>query len=191
MWMSNFRRRTGMCTCGAPTNGTRSSSGVRRNGTFVPLARSNPVQTPRAWPVAEVSERFTRVSEPEQRQPPAAMPPPIEEPVLPADMPRIEAGPELSETRAAGPAPPLAAVAAPTQSAETRAPAPRAADVLQERLTELYGLRRWERGASSTPESGPAPAAEAPQPAGSRPMDLTARAETQFVPGVSSHQRLD
>lgn len=43
-------------------------------GAFVPLARSNVVETPRAWPVADVEEQFVRVGE--GQQPLKIVPPP-------------------------------------------------------------------------------------------------------------------
>ena len=170
--------------------------GVRRDGEFVPLARSNAVQTPRAWPVAEIKESYTRAPEVPREEPtrqpsavittPSEPPPPIEHP---PDPPRpMERAAEARPLPVPAPVPaPVAAATAPTPRVETHLPPAarpaRASDVLRERLSELYEFRRWEhrpRPVSQT--SGPATAASA-FPA---ETDLTARAETQFSPGLSS-----
>lgn len=163
--------------------------GVQRNGEFVPLAHSNPVQTPRAWPVAEVRESYTRPPKPKPAEPASTRLEPSPEAPRPA-----EPAPEDRPLPVAAAAPaPLATVPAPTPRLQPDTPpaAPtatrptRASDVLREKLSELYGFRRWEHRPRSVPQaSGPA---TAPTPVPPE-MDLTARAETQFAPGVSSHQ---
>lgn len=170
--------------------------GIRRDGEFVPLARSNAVQTPRAWPVAEVRESYTRAPEPKREEPPpqrSAVPATQIE--HPPEAPRpMEHAPEAKPLPVAAAAPTPAATAhaaAPTRETEGRPAATtaarptRASDVLRERLSTLYGFRRWEHPPRSAPQgSDPGPAPKTVR----QEMDLTARAETHFAPGVSSRQ---
>lgn len=163
--------------------------GVQRNGEFVPLARSNAIQTPRAWPVADVRESYTRAPEP---KPEAPAPTRIERsPEAPRLVqPALEARP--LPVAAAAPAP-LATVPAPPPRLQPNTPPPappatrpaRASDVLREKLSELYGFRRWEHRPRSVPQAFSPATTPTTSPS---ETDLTARAETQFAPGVSSQQ---
>jgi len=57
--------------------------GVEHAGNFAALARSNTVETPRAWPVATVSEQFTRAEPPVESKPVSQpLPPPERKPEL-------------------------------------------------------------------------------------------------------------
>jgi hypothetical protein len=156
---------------------------VNPEGIPVPLARSNPVETPRAWPVAEVRERFTRV-------PPA--------PVEPAQ-PRAELIPKAAVpvpgTPLAAPQPPepvsIAAPAVPPVLTPRPVPAPvNAIEVLRQRLGELYALRRWRP--QPRPADASAISSEGPRPhlldviEMGGPTDVTSRVESQFSPGLSS-----
>jgi hypothetical protein len=103
---------------------------------------------------------------------------------LPLPEPRVD----KTQTPAAGPVPGATAEAPPqlTERPEIR-PIPRAADaaeVLRQRLTELYAFRWWrDRPAGVLP---PLPSeVELPSPP-DLPGDLTSRTEAQFSPGYSS-----
>jgi hypothetical protein len=120
------------------------------SGEFVPLARSNPLQTPRAWPMAEIS------AEPEEA-------PPVEEGAKSeggasaslTEALQEEAKPQseavksdLTEARIEIPAPPGARPAA-TWSIEAapqlQPPQPLdAVEVLHAKLAEIYALRAWK-----------------------------------------------
>jgi hypothetical protein len=141
--------------------------GLQRAGGFAPLARSNPIETPRAWPVTEVQQ----VSDLPAR--PVA--------VSPAAPPAPPSGSPTPATSAAQP---------PVQPAP---PVPgTAVETLRRRLSELYGFRRWQRppasDLSAAPEkSFPAEPAAAAEATGLEAgVDFTARLETQFCPGLSS-----
>lgn len=163
--------------------------GIQRNGEFVPLAHSNTVQTPRAWPVAEVRESYTRPPEPKPEEPASTRLEPMPEASRP-----VERAPEARPVPVAAAAPaPVAAVPAPTPRLQpdtlpAASPATRptrASDVLREKLSELYGFRRWEHRPRSVPQAFSPATAPTTSPSD---MDLTARAETRFAPGVSSQQ---
>jgi Domain of unknown function (DUF4912) len=166
----------------------------------VSVATSNPVETPRAWPVADVRERFTRV-EPAPTIEPAALPigdsaqsrPPHQP--MPAQPVRV--------TEAVERLPVAKTPSAPSFKAETPVVEPRvfrppvrpipapvnAIDVLRQKLGELYGLRRWH--------APPRPALAAVSVEAQRPhlldtieagvdIDFTTRVESEFSPGLSS-----
>ena len=163
--------------------------GVHRNGEFVPLAHSNPVQSPRAWPVSEVKESYTRAPESKPEEPVSMRIEPPAETVRP-----VERAPEAKPLSVAASSPaPAATVNAPAPIPEATfvpappvvVPRPRASDVLRERLSELYGFRRWEHRPRSVPWA-PRPTT-APSTVPSE-TDLTSRAETHFAPGLSSGQ---
>lgn len=171
------------------------------------LARSNQLQTPRAWPVAEIEGPSIAV---------AAVPPLFTGPDSPeaAAPGRIE-GQSFPEE--------ITGVRQHTQSEEHPARTPPVADpqpeaykvsdaagVLQRRLSELYSLRPWHPRAlvatSAAPNDAPlagwGPVAPLPQAAVEPPpawhalpqpslqpetaFDLTALAEHEFHPGFSS-----
>ena len=174
-------------------------------GEFVSLARSNPVETPRAWPVAEVHEEFQRAGNAEIPPPPPATlsvavvgrtPWSARVPLDPPPEPSSETRPSEPPDRSAPPDHP---------TAETRPlPPPDAATVLRQRLTELYALRWW-RDSPAAPSSSaarelplPAPRLLLEQLALGRlpeellparpdfPGDLTRRVEQHFSAGFSS-----
>ena len=171
--------------------------GLNRPDGFVSLARSNSVETPRAWPVAEVRERFLRVGAADSAATVSAPPadfvqPPASAQTLPsvsraAAVPSSGAEPNLPQPRpspvsvtspqAAGPAgPPTPSIPQPVDAAQ----------VLRNRLLELYA-NRWWRGRPAGMPPPIEPASLVP----SRPdtaADFTGRAETQFSPGLSSAQ---
>jgi Domain of unknown function (DUF4912) len=167
----------------------------------VPLATSNPVETPRAWPVADVKELFTRV-EPAPRTEPTAQPirdsaqsrPPRQP--LPAQPMTVT---EPVEKPPAANIPPAPSVKAETPVAEPRIfrpavrpiPAPvNAIDVLRQKLGELYALRRWH--APPRPALTPVSAEMAQRPhlldtiEAAVDIDFTTRVENEFSPGLSS-----
>jgi hypothetical protein len=169
-------------------------------GEFIPLVRSNTIQTPRGWPVAEVEHRFVSG---------AAASPPSDESVLPQTPPfnseysgilettphaegsPIAAGPPLAKAEpavayspATGDQPPASTVTPPPPT-EPHIPKPGdPAEILRSRLSEMYEFRQWQPQARSAVESLPAipPLPASPDP----PDDLTAHAERQFSPGLSS-----
>lgn len=166
----------------------------------VPLATSNPVETPRAWPVADVGARFTRV-DPAPRPEPA--PPPIRDsaqsrplhqpmPVQPVTITEAVEKPPAAKT------PSAPSVEAETPLAEPRIfssavrpiPAPvNAIDVLRQKLGELYALRRWH--APPRPPLAPV-SVEAQRPPlldtieARVDLDFTTQVESEFSPGLSS-----
>jgi len=171
----------------------------REDGGLTALARSNAIETPRAWPVAQVQERFLRVGESPQPvevappQPAAAAPWPIPQPVTTpissqlAETTRIDALSVPPEEPVARPHTVAAAPAARPAEPPEIIPVPRSADateVLRQRLTDLYALRWWrDRPAGALPPLPPdlqLPALSDP------PRDLTSRTEAQFSPGFSS-----
>lgn len=161
---------------------------ANREGSPVPLARSNPVETPRAWPVAEVREQFIRVPPPLQVE--ATAPAAISgtAPPLPASQSMPIKPPE--------PERPAEPVARPILSPRPN-PAPvNAIEVLRQRLAELYAFRRWRPqprpGGEDAASGEAAVSAEGQRPrlldvieAGGQ-TDVTSRVEGEFSPGLSS-----
>ena len=132
----------------------------REGGKFVPLARSNVVETPRAWPIAEVEERFARMEQaPEARLGASGM-----------------NGSGAWSVSAASPDRPT--------PAET-ASAIDAAEVLRRKMNELYALRRREQPVPDAESAAPA-ALQTLFSRPDQPKDLTSLAEHQFSPGFSS-----
>lgn len=132
----------------------------REGGKFVPLARSNVVETPRAWPMAEVEERFARMEPtPEARLGASGM---------------NGSGP-WSVSAASPDRPTPAAAASPIDAAE----------VLRRKMNELYALRRWEQPVSDAESAAPT-ALQTLFSRPDQPKDLTSLAEHQFSPGFSS-----
>lgn len=132
----------------------------REGGKFVPLARSNIVETPRAWPMAEVEERFARMEPtPEARVGASGM----------------NGSGAWSVSAASPDRPTPAAAASPIDAAE----------VLRRKMNELYALRRWEQPGSDAESAAPA-ALQTLFSRPDQPKDLTSLAEHQFSPGFSS-----
>jgi hypothetical protein len=178
-------------------------------GEFITLAKSNRVQTPRAWPVAE-----TRGSEPPSATslPTAGVPPPPTtreerrtEMLVPQRAPD-KAADQLKDFPTERPA---AHVSQTTNTLQFYPPKPvKAAEVLQQKLREIYALRSWCFRSAAMTEApldvpfgggfgtslGPVsfeslnrsqalPLAQAPIR-----FDLTALSEHRFSPGLpSSH----
>ena len=132
----------------------------REGGKFVPLARSNVVETPRAWPIAEVEERFARMEQaPEARLGASGM-----------------NGSGAWSVSAASPDRPTPAEAASPIDA---------AEVLRRKMNELYALRRREQPVPEADSAAPAALQTLPSRP-DQPRDLTSLAEHQFSPGFSS-----
>ncbi len=154
---------------------------------FVPVARSNVVHTPRALPTVEVGERFLRVAAPGRRQ--EITPPPYRKP----RRPRVP----LRPLEPVFPAFPAAAGPSSAELAETPSPpssgSPSAAgfgkradsaEILRRKLAEFYALREWRPEPLKTEE---APVRDAACPwAEERNPDLTELAEQQQAMGLSS-----
>jgi len=165
--------------------------GREQGAAFTPLARSNPIETPRAWPVAEVDrpERAlaagrTLPAEPEPGSPPRMQPAPTAQLTNPTAPPPLVVDSSASVPTLVG-------------GASNAPPAPGSAThTLQERLAELYRFRRWPGPPVLPDANGPAAAEstaaeptapESPEIAGPGALpDLTARLESQFSPGLSS-----
>lgn len=213
------------------------------NGNFVALAHSNSVETPRAWPVAEVQEQFLRVgaaaapvaTEAAPQTSTATRPWPVAAPAAAALAPAVASAlaavtppaprqpaarsgamppPQLVWTAAAEQSHPSAApvesvqdvnpLVAAAETALTGQPtgalSPRtalqpppvtrprlisAAEILRQRLTELYAFRWWRKQPAGTPLPLTAdlkPPVRSDVSAG----DLTALADSRFSPGLSS-----
>jgi len=181
---------------------------------FVSLARSNSLETPRAWPVAEIQERFARVGEtraavepappakaaaphpaapPKEHLMPAAMPPmsPAEAPRAPFAPPTRSAAPP---TPRAVPTPPEQAIRLPEQPPQAAGPAGppapsipppvNAAEVLRSRLMELYANRWWRGRPAGVPASVDPEEILLERQLGV--SDSTGQAESHFAPGFSS-----
>ena len=161
-------------------------------GEFVPLLRSNTIQTSRAWPVAEVEHHYVACA---ATSPDSAAPSISQEPV-PPQTPPLRSGHvgNLEITlRADGPPtasePPAAeltvSAAAPATKPHFPKP-PGAAEVLRRRLHEIAEFRQGQPQAQEAAVES-AHAIPPPRPAApDLPNDLTARAERQFSPGLSS-----
>lgn len=132
----------------------------REGGKFVPLARSNIVETPRAWPMAEVEERFARME------------------------PTPEA--RLGASGRNGSGAWSVSAASPDRPTPAEAASPiDAAEVLRRKMNELYALRRREQPVSDAESAAP-PALQTLFSRPDQPKDLTSLAEHQFSPGFSS-----
>jgi hypothetical protein len=124
------------------------------SGEFISLARSNPLETPRAWPVAEIVTEETPPAEtpaaPEAEvvaEPVSVEPATEAVPAEPATEP-VSAEPGTGatiETPVAPPEPPAAAaIEAETPAREPEPSKPiDAVEVLQAKLAEIYSLRQW------------------------------------------------
>jgi hypothetical protein len=135
--------------------------GVNRpGGKFVPLARSNVVETPRAWPMAEVKERFARIEQtPEAR---------------------------LGASGRNGSGAWSVSAASPDRPTPAEAASPiDAAEVLRRKMNELYALRRQEQPVPDAVAAADAALQTLPSRP-DQPRDLTSLAEHQFSPGFSS-----
>ena len=132
----------------------------REGGRFVPLARSNVVETPRAWPMAEVEERFARMEQtPKARLGASGM-----------------NGSGAWSVSAASPDRPTPAEAASPIDA---------AEVLRRKMNELYALRRPQQPVPDAQSAAPG-ALQTLFSHPDQPKDLTSLAEHQFSPGFSS-----
>jgi hypothetical protein len=129
---------------------------ITATGEFIPLVRSNTIQTSRAWPVAEVEHRFVSGAD---ASPTAAEPPAAE-------------------------AQPTDSVAAPPTEQHIPKP-PGAAEILRRRLSEIHEFRQWQPQAQRAPVESPEAIPPLPATP-DLPDDLTAHTERQFSPGLSS-----
>src|SRR5271166_5313928 len=119
------------------------------DGSFVQLARSNVVHTPRALPTVEVEERFMRVAAPGRRAE-IVPPPPYRKPRWPyAPLQPLEtvspavpsgAGPSGADLAEAPPSP-----SAPSRAATGLATPIDSEEILRAKLAEFYALREWHR----------------------------------------------
>ncbi|MBZ5579783.1 MAG: DUF4912 domain-containing protein [Acidobacteriia bacterium] len=188
-----------------PARQYHAELGLNQDGAFAPLARSNSVETPRAWPVAEVQERFLRVGESvppievalaplRSSTPwPASSAPAAASAATPATLPLSHAIPVQAvtaiETNFAAPLPdiPMDALSIPAEPVPPVPSIPRlvdAAEVLRQRLTELYAFRWWRQRPAGAPAPTAADLALPLRP--DAPGDLTGLADSQFTPGFSS-----
>ena len=183
-------------------------------GDFISLARSNPLQTPRAWPVADIATEET---------PPAETPAAIEAEIkaeVPAEPVSAERAAEaVSAESASGavfaalateavsaepaidatvetPTPPQELPASAAPEAETAAQEPEppkhgdAVEVLQAKLAEIYSLRQWTPRAATAAAvaAGPMePPSEIPE---TRMLGLEA-SQTNLEPSQTSFEDKD
>ena len=168
-------------------------------GEFIPLIRSNTIQTPRAWPVAEMEQRLVsgaNASPPSDESVPRTAAPFNSEHTgileltlhagacpTAAESPAAKAEPAVSVSPAPHRQPPASNVTAtPT---EQHIPKPvDAAETLRRRLSEMQEFRRGQPRVPRPVENLPAIPALPASP--DLPDDLTAHAERQFSPGLSS-----
>jgi hypothetical protein len=167
------------------------------DGEFIPLATSNHVETPRAWPAAE-AQKPAEVKVVGQALSPAGR-----QRRPPGGVGRLTDG---AEAHFQAPAPETERIAvgstiAPALPPPAATPRPLHADeVLRQRLAQIYALRSVEpRPAKAMVAAGSGEAsgevfisrgAESPAAAALSPIpsDLTALAEHQFSPGLPSSQ---
>ena len=164
--------------------------GRQAAGVFVSLGRSNLIETPRAWPVAAISQ-------PEPPSTGVAGAPNQSVPVSPASPIPAAASVTAAIPVPAAPPAPATVLAQPAVVAQPEAPVPppalppnppNALETLRRRLSELYGFRRWPQAVAVPEGSAPEESLSAlPEftPTEASP-DFTSRVETQFAPGLSS-----
>jgi Domain of unknown function (DUF4912) len=172
-------------------------------GGFLSLATSNRVRTPRAWPIAQ-QVQSTELSGSAEHLPnaePFSNAQPLQNPQPLRDENAREVDPSTSSREAAGPPPLLSSVPGEAPAPPQIAHAPRrvdAAQVLEQKLAEIYALRPWRSPAAAAPFEVTASAAvrlSSAAPAGRTPapleqlgslLDPTALAEHAFSPGLPS-----
>ena len=155
-------------------------------GSFVPLARSNAIVTPRAMPAMEPVESFMRVSA-NVRDAAIVEPPPYRKP----QPPRMLTQPAATMLAAADPGRPPGAAPASASAGGFETGAVRAgvaapidaAAILRKKLAELYALREWrpEPSKPSEPSRG-----ARDESAEGNAADLTELAERREITGLSS-----
>ncbi len=181
----DLRTRNWYVNVGSPAKSYYAELGVKTAaGEFRPLASSNQVQTPRAWPVARLAENAEPVRDENKR----------------------EVGPAKGSAEAAAAPTPVASQSEQAPAAPRIARAPRrvdAAQVLEQKLAEIYALRPWRSRAGApfevatpaAPDRFPADwsssaglptGAPAPLEHPGSPLDPTALAEHAFFPGLPS-----
>jgi len=193
----------------SPAKSYYADLGVRtEGGQFISLAVSNRIETPRAWPAAEIKEVGQALSPADAGEARA--------PVAPSPAARAEAH-MLSPAVLAPPKQPAPAARNPQPEAKSLEPEVResvpkpvhAGDVLRQRLAEIYALRSWQSrpaltlaavspgeivGTTFTLQPAGAeticaihvPGERAPSAFTPVPSDLTALAERGFSPGLPS-----
>jgi hypothetical protein len=168
-------------------------------GEFIPLVRSNTIQTPRAWPVAELEHRFVSGTAASPQSDESLLPPtpafPSEHAGIPETRPRDSGSAKSAEPPAAKAEPAVSLSPAPSDQppasiatalpTEQHIPKPAdAAEILRRRLSEIHEFRQRQpqaqRAAENLPAIPPLPASP------DLPDDLTAHSERQFSPGLSS-----
>jgi hypothetical protein len=188
---------------------------VTAAGEFIPLVRSNTIQTSRAWPVVEVEHRLVpgatmdagekeTVSAASAAGGTAASPPSQTPAVSPTIAEPASAEATALSSPASGIRHPASAVTPPTEPYTPKPPD--AAEILRRRLSEIDEFRHWQPRSYSPWVDSPAPDLPDQQwqpeaqgtglesaravptllPARNAPDDLTGRAEREFAPGLSS-----
>ena len=173
--------------------------GLQHADAFQPLARSNPIETPRAWPVADVAPAVEAPMKTPPVQTRQVVAPPAHPAPAPAAAAAAPSAPISTPSGSTAPSvqPPAPSVQPPP--AESLRPAtptipPNALETLRRRLSELYGFYRWPRPMPAASESAASEESVPPQPgtAGVETRaDFTDRLEAQFSPGLSSGQLQD
>jgi hypothetical protein len=134
-------------------------------GEFIPLIRSNTIQTSRAWPVTEVEHRFVSdaetvaggqwpVAAEQETVGAASRPPTVAEPLATKAEPTAPVSPATGFSPDTGHQSP-ATIAAPPPSEPPAPRPPGAAETLRRRLWEIYECRQWPAQAHSPGADGP------------------------------------
>ena len=166
---------------------------IATTGKFIPLLRSNTIQTSRAWPAAEVEHRFVSgAAAPEHFKEPLPPPPPfrserggILEIAYRSDgSPTAPGSPTAAETPAVEAEHP-ASIEAATPTERHASKPPDAAEILRRRLSEFHEFRQREPQAQDAAVKSRQTIPPLPVVPDLRD-DLTAHVEREFSPGLSS-----
>lgn len=186
----------------------------QEDGGFTSLARSNTIQTPRAWPAAAIpaadpagagpaitmpeaipGEIASEERAPAAQAPQVPVPKPAQPPLAPAPHSGIVETSDQYEVAVPATPPPIEEPSQPREAPVSEAPRVLepldAAKLLRARLEAIYASLQWMSRPREAPISPGPPAPEAspaPEPAGPNPPhDLTQEAEDHFSTGVSSN----
>lgn len=148
-------------------------------GQFFPLAKSNIVRTPRAWPVMHVEEHFMRVDSVEQRAEPVS-PPAFVRPHRDRSFASSDQS-FMSRNRPAAQVP-----FGTTSNSQVHSPTRiNSEEIMKRKLADLFAVRLEPRRGSPVQEVLPAQDADPNLTALADP-NLTALAEKHFVTGIFS-----
>jgi hypothetical protein len=174
---------------------------IATTGKFIPLLRSNTIQTSRAWPAAEVEHRFISGAGASRHSelpvPPQPVPYPLERGGIletahsPEGSPTAaeplagEAEPTVYFSPATGHRPPASIATEPTERHVPKPPG--AAEILRRKLAEFHEFRQREpqaQGAAAESPHAIAGFSAASYPPDGQPKALGAAVESQVTPGL-------